>query len=548
LIQLLIDYRKVKRKEKEKMNYKRNIILLLFISFFAASMVIALPVKASPTTYYVNATGGDDGRTLLEAQNPSTPWLTISHAVSTVGLGDTIIVYGGTYVENVNINQALILTAASGSHPVVDGNSIGACITIAADGVTVNGFELKNGKYGVASWGTDNSIISNNVIHDILNIGGSAGCGIMFWSDSDSFENNLIRGNTIYNNDRQGIYIGGETLGYISTGNTITGNLIHNNGLYTYALGPDASEYGIQLSFADGNTIEGNEIYGHDDWFPYGGTFDFAQGIYLFDSNGNYIRHNFLHNNNYGVGLYHYWRTVETNHIKCNNITGNTGYGVITFDGPPNVDALNNWWGDASGPYHATLNPGGLGNPVSDYVDFAPWLYEPYAPIKSVATSTGTGIASFTSDIGCVVGLTPVPVPISPRPAATFPHGLFSFNITCLTPGATVTVTVTLPSAVPAGTQWWKYDPSTHAWYSLPTSISGNNVTFALIDGTYPGDLDAAVNSVIVDPGGPGNPIPVGGEWAPINTLQLLAPYIALALMAIAALAAGSYRLIKKRW
>jgi hypothetical protein len=41
------------------------------------------------------------------------------------------------------------------------------------------------------------------------------------------------------------------------------------------------------------------------------------------------------------------------------------------------VNAENNWWGDVSGPYHPTENPDGLGNPVSDYVDFIPWLTEP---------------------------------------------------------------------------------------------------------------------------------------------------------------------------
>jgi hypothetical protein len=38
------------------------------------------------------------------------------------------------------------------------------------------------------------------------------------------------------------------------------------------------------------------------------------------------------------------------------------------------VDARYVWWGDASGPYHAALNPGGLGNAVSDGVLFEPWL------------------------------------------------------------------------------------------------------------------------------------------------------------------------------
>ncbi len=37
------------------------------------------------------------------------------------------------------------------------------------------------------------------------------------------------------------------------------------------------------------------------------------------------------------------------------------------------LDARGNWWGDATGPYHPTLNPGGLGYPVSDDVLFDPW-------------------------------------------------------------------------------------------------------------------------------------------------------------------------------
>ncbi len=38
------------------------------------------------------------------------------------------------------------------------------------------------------------------------------------------------------------------------------------------------------------------------------------------------------------------------------------------------VDAEMNWWGDGTGPYHATLNPSGLGIESGDYVDFDPWI------------------------------------------------------------------------------------------------------------------------------------------------------------------------------
>ncbi|MCB0190769.1 MAG: hypothetical protein KDJ65_02395 [Anaerolineae bacterium] len=41
------------------------------------------------------------------------------------------------------------------------------------------------------------------------------------------------------------------------------------------------------------------------------------------------------------------------------------------------VDARLNWWGDASGPFHPTLNPTGVGDQVSDGVLFEPWLESP---------------------------------------------------------------------------------------------------------------------------------------------------------------------------
>jgi nitrous oxidase accessory protein NosD len=307
----------------------------------------------------------DDG-----VQCPNADFTKIQNGVDAASGGDTIFVHDGTYVENVNVDKPL--TIRSMSRPIIDGNQAGACITIASDGVTIEGFELENGTYGIASWGTDNSVISDNVIHDILNVPGYAGCGIMFWSDSDDFDNNVITHNEIYNCDRQGIYIGGETTSYTSQGNAITENVIHDNGRYTYPNGPDASAYGIQLSFADSNLIQDNEIYGHDDWFPYPG-FDFAQGIYLYDSNDNTITNNNLHNNNYGVGIWRPSRAAGTNFVNYNDIAGNTGYGIRTFDGAPAVDARFNWWGTSSGPTHSS-NVGGTGDKIGNYVDYSPWL------------------------------------------------------------------------------------------------------------------------------------------------------------------------------
>jgi hypothetical protein len=74
--------------------------------------------------------------------------------------------------------------------------------------------------------------------------------------------------------------------------------------------------------------------------------------------------------NNNQVGIF-----VTNSNLEAhfNNIVGNSLYGVANAGGGT-VDATKNWWGAASGPYHPTANPYGMGNAVSDNVDFTPWL------------------------------------------------------------------------------------------------------------------------------------------------------------------------------
>jgi parallel beta-helix repeat protein len=288
----------------------------------------------------------------------------IQEGIDAVAIDGTVHVHDGTYNENLDIKKPLTLTSAS--WPIIDGGALGNCITINANNIVVNGFEIRNGYNGITGE-TSGSTFSRNIIHDNLNIPRDAGVGILLWGDNDG---NAIEENAIYENDRQGIFIGYQDDTKISAGNTIRNNKIYHNGLYRYPNPPDASNYGIQLWFADDNTITGNEVYGHDDWFPYEG-FDFAQGIYLCDANHNTVTSNYLSGNNYGVGLWHPTRAVLSNDINYNNIVGNTGYGVRTFDGPPNVNALYNWWGDNSGP---SGTGSGTGDKVGSKVDYDPWL------------------------------------------------------------------------------------------------------------------------------------------------------------------------------
>jgi parallel beta-helix repeat protein len=134
----------------------------------------------------------------------------------------------------------------------------------------------------------------------------------------------------------------------------------------------------------------------------------------------------------------------------------------------------------------------------------------------AVDTATGTGMAIFTADSGTMGNVTAIaenalpPEAAEGKPDLGFTNGLFSFNITGLTSGATVTVTLEFPIAVPVGVQYWKYGPTpdnpTGHWYQLPMGDDdGDNViTITLVDGGL-GDDDLTANGVIVDPGGPGN-------------------------------------------
>jgi hypothetical protein len=62
--------------------------------------------------------------------------------------------------------------------------------------------------------------------------------------------------------------------------------------------------------------------------------------------------------------------------IEFNTIMDNNAFGLQNIDDTVTAVAECNYWGDETGPTHAS-NPGGLGDEVSDYVDFDPWLTSP---------------------------------------------------------------------------------------------------------------------------------------------------------------------------
>jgi hypothetical protein len=239
---------------------------------------------------------------------------------------------------------------------------------------------------------------------------------------------------------------------------------------------------------------------------------------------------------------------------KYANDAANT-YGVNN-DGSGNLSGYA--WGTNVGWINFNPSDGGVTiDPSTGSFDGYAWAenvgwihFKGTAPAYNVvitsqdAVQTPTGTVEFLSRKGVIEDLAAVAeatLPTEGKPDLDFPHGFFSFRITGLTPCAseTVVITITLPSAMPVGTQYWKCHDG--AWIDVTSLLGdddGDNVlTLTLTDGGL-GDDDGECNGVIVDPGGPGQPppVPVGGRIVPVNKLGLLAPWMGLAALILGVL------------
>jgi parallel beta-helix repeat protein len=251
---------------------------------------------------------------------------TVQGGVNLANPGDTVVVCDGTYGGGVRVNKAhftlkarhdgkalLVPAGATGPTPEVG-------ITVLANDVTIRGFDISGFKRvngsgtGILVGGDDNVInfvtsvdratLSHNRVHDdnngiylqesshnrILdnvvfgNIDGASGfegTGIVLCVDpipgtTRIGQHNLIAGNWVYGNDRQGIYDGQCDTTIKSSFDTVTDNTVVNNsvqvgktvpGLQVYAANnvtvtdnvvTDNQHIGIDVEFSDGTRVEDN--------------------------------------------------------------------------------------------------------------------------------------------------------------------------------------------------------------------------------------------------------------------------------------------------
>jgi len=209
-------------------------------------------------------------------------------------------------------------------------NDYGIYLSRSSDCTIMNNTCESNNRGGIslgASWGCriTNNTCSNN------------GYGIILW---DSSSDCTVTNNTCSNNTHYGLNLASSASLNPTSRCTITNNKFSNNN------------YGIYLQeHSDNNTISNNTISEN------------KIGIYLRLSSRN-------------------------NAVHYNNIFNNSEYGINATNNGYTVNATYNWWGHDSGPYHPVNNSNGIGDNITDFMDFDPWTGKnspPVATIQSVS-------------------------------------------------------------------------------------------------------------------------------------------------------------------
>jgi len=259
---------------------------------------------------------------------------TIQGAIDMANEGDMINVKAGTYRENVVVDKSVALIGDGKNVTFIEGNRVGAVVTVRANNVSISGFTIKNGTIGVFLQGSNMSTISNNTVIS-NNVQGV---------HLNSSHGNTLTGNTISLNGFEGIFIQN------SSDNSVSGNVVTNN------------EYvGIHLRYSNSNRISNNTVTFHGDVSFH------EQGIWSESSNNNTIDKNIILNNAWGIDAY-----ICDNNTVYGNIISNNYYG-ITLDESSNNNTfyhnnfVNNTYQVESSLSLNKWDNGTQGNYWSDY-------------------------------------------------------------------------------------------------------------------------------------------------------------------------------------
>jgi parallel beta-helix repeat protein len=223
-----------------------------------------LPAGTQQKTIYVDDDFVDDP--------PNHKWDTIQEGVDDAEDGDTVLVYSGTYNENVKVTKSLTIKSTSGDPKdriVQAKNPDDPVFEVTADDVTISGFTVDGGL-------GSNGIYLNSVKNCEISNNNCSGHWAIALGDSS---NNAIIGNNCSNND-VGISLWNSNNNAL-TGNNVTGNYI-----------------GIEIGSSSGNILTENTLL-KNNW----------NGVYLqgTSSNNELYHNNFINNSASDMGTLNQW-------------------------------------------------------------------------------------------------------------------------------------------------------------------------------------------------------------------------------------------------
>jgi len=330
------------------------ILTVLIVGMFAATSTMLL--RQADATYVEGEIRQDTVWTLTDS-----PFIVIRDVVVKPGYtltiepgvevrfgGDFSLVVNGT-LNAIGTQEDMIKFTSNKDQPQLgdwrsiwfinklQASTLASCIIQYA----INGTTIKNGNVQIR-----NCEINNNKLSGVYIRGSNIG---------------IIEDNSIQLN-RDGICLEGDTSGITILNNRISANI--DSGInFQSAWGKYISDIVVS-----GNTLSSN-----------------SRGINVTGSISATITHNSISYNDVGIWFVNSTSTVSPH---FNDIYGNIDGVKVTSSDP--INATYNYWGDATGPFHASLNPYGKGNPVQSDgydLDFIEFLSAPNGYVNAQPTA-----------------------------------------------------------------------------------------------------------------------------------------------------------------
>jgi parallel beta-helix repeat protein len=271
----------------------------------------------------------------------------------------------------------------STNHTTLLNNNIGIGITISSNGI-VSGNTCWGNPYGGAAMGiisASHYIISNNVCSntgDGMVLSGSdlliennecsniSDNGISVSSSRDLF----LRNNTVIG-AKYGFYLRNCTNFTISQSSAID----CLDGIHIEA----SNDSFILDSFVSRSERHGFAIWDESERISFDNittSFANSSGVSISDSGNVSVSNSIIVGNRIGVSVMQEGDcTIRDCIINLNEEFG--VYAPASRSSQGLVNATDNFWGHATGPYHPSSNPDGQGNNVTDNVIFDPWMLSP---------------------------------------------------------------------------------------------------------------------------------------------------------------------------